>query len=439
MKVYEDKIDGAPQFVSYFRPVLDTLRTLGRPAKPREVFASIADKYGIPDEIRDQVNSNGKPKFENSIAWARFYLTKAGLMYAPERGVWALTEAGLAADLSDEAAVALFKGVQTKFKGKEDDESAPEDEVVPDGTNYWFVGASWDNVDQTDRFVSDAIWANGYDDKFSKLVRQMKLGDRIAIKTSYVRKKDVPFENYGRPVSAMKIKAVGTITGVRDDGQTVDVNWEALDPAREWFLYTYRTTVVRARIEDDELARRLVAFTFENGEQDYAHFLKQPYWAEKFAIEAEPLSVIEGDTEATEDNSIAITYTVEDIIAEGGFMSTDALTNIMRRLGDKKNLILQGAPGTGKPLPSAVPRVCAYGQTAKLRAYTFRSHLSDRSRNRARGASFLRLRLKMAHDVSRPPFCLPTTETAPTTTTLCAFDAQLWCHLGAAVVQDYQP
>lgn len=130
MNVYEDKIDGAPQFVSYFRPVIDTLRNFGVPVKPREVFASIADQYGVPDEIRDQVNSNGQPKFENRVAWARFYLTKAGLMYAPERGVWALTEAGLVADLSDETAVALFKEVQTKFKGKEDDESAPEVLIV---------------------------------------------------------------------------------------------------------------------------------------------------------------------------------------------------------------------------------------------------------------------------------------------------------------------
>ncbi len=85
VKVYEDKIDGAPQFVSYFRPVLDTLRKLGGPVKPREVFASIADKYGIPDEIRDQVNSNGQPKFENRVAWARFYCKRCkGPRNAPD-------------------------------------------------------------------------------------------------------------------------------------------------------------------------------------------------------------------------------------------------------------------------------------------------------------------------------------------------------------------
>ena len=84
----------------------------------------------------------------------------------------------------------------------------------------------------------------------------MKQGDRIAIKATYTRKNDVPFENRGRPVSAMRIKAIGTITGNPGDGKTVDVAWEEVDPPREWFFYTCRTTVARARFEDDDMARR---------------------------------------------------------------------------------------------------------------------------------------------------------------------------------------
>ncbi|TAY64906.1 AAA family ATPase [Rhizobium leguminosarum] len=350
MKIYQERIQGAPQFVSYFKPVVDTLRNFGGQAKPRDVYASIADEYGVPDDVRDQLNLNGQPKFENRVAWARFYLMKAGLIYAPQRGVWALTDSGKTADLPKDDALSLFKAVQTRFRGKEDDEAAPEDEVVPEGMNYWFVGAMWDEGDQSQSFLTQGIWQNGYEDKFSALVRQMKAGDKIAIKSSYVRKRSVPFENRGRAVSAMKIKAIGTITGNRGDGLTVDVDWEEpIDPPREWYLYTYRTTVARARFEDDEMARRLVAFAFEGADQDYAHFLAQPYWVEKFAAEAEPLSLIENDVgHFEEDAAEVVTFTVEDIIAEGGFLPGDELHSILKRLKIKKNLILQGPPGTGK-------------------------------------------------------------------------------------------
>jgi 5-methylcytosine-specific restriction protein B len=68
----------------------------------------------------------------------------------------------------------------------------------------------------------------------------------------------------------MRIKAIGTITRNHGDGKTVTVEWEELDPPREWFFYTYRKTVARARFEDDDMARQLVGFAFEGKDQDYA-------------------------------------------------------------------------------------------------------------------------------------------------------------------------
>ncbi|WP_366914931.1 AAA family ATPase [Antarcticimicrobium sp.] len=166
----------------------------------------------------------------------------------------------------------------------------------------------------------------------------------------YTRKHDVPFENRGRTVSAMRIKAIGTITGNHGDGKTVDVEWKELDPPREWFLYTYRTTIARARFEDDEMARQLVSFAFDGKEQNFASFLSHAYWAEKFAEDVEPLTAIEEEEQAGHEADAAPIeqYGVDDIIAEGGFLSRSALTNMISRLEAKKNLILQGAPGTGK-------------------------------------------------------------------------------------------
>jgi 5-methylcytosine-specific restriction enzyme B len=53
----------------------------------------------------------------------------------------------------------------------------------------WFVGAAYGGTDdQLPRFLSEGIWENGYDDKLLDMVRSMRPGERIAIKSSYTRK-----------------------------------------------------------------------------------------------------------------------------------------------------------------------------------------------------------------------------------------------------------
>lgn len=350
MGVHDEKIEGVPQFASYFAPVLEIVRDLGGQARPRQVFQALVERYGVPVEFLERTNRNGRPKFENRVGWARFYLAKAGLLTSPKRGIWALTEAGRQAKMTPKDAVELFRSAHSTFKGDEDEDQAPGDDAASTGVNYWFAGAMWDD-DQTERFLSEGIWQNRYEDKFSKLVRQMKPGDRIAIKASFNRKRDLPFDNHGRPVSTMKIKALGTITANRDDGLTVEVDWTKVDPPREWYFYTYRTTVACARFHDEEMARQLVAFTFEGADQDYARFLAHPYWAKRYAPDVERLSVIEAEeqTEAENESGAEIeTYGVMDIIADGGFLGYEALAGLIERLASKKNLILQGPPGTGK-------------------------------------------------------------------------------------------
>ena len=84
----------------------------------------------------------------------------------------------------------------------------------------WFVGASYGHTrDQTGRFISEGMWENGYNDKYIDLVKSMRPGDRIAIKATYTRKKDVSFETHGNTVSVMGIKATGTILENLGDGR----------------------------------------------------------------------------------------------------------------------------------------------------------------------------------------------------------------------------
>ena len=98
----------------------------------------------------------------------------------------------------------------------------------------WFVGAAYNRTeDQTPRFLAEGIWENGYEDgTYGDLVRAMRPGDRIAIKSSYTRKRGLPFDNRGSTVSVMAIKAIGTITANLDDGKHVRVDWAPPEPPR---------------------------------------------------------------------------------------------------------------------------------------------------------------------------------------------------------------
>lgn len=130
MSIFHAKISGVPQFVSYFAPVHRAMHQLGGQATPKQVYAHIAQHENLTPEDLAQVNQNGKPTFENRAAWARFYMTKVGWMYAPKRGVWALTEQGVQAnEITEAQAVAMFKEVATQLKGHEEEVEAPEDNV----------------------------------------------------------------------------------------------------------------------------------------------------------------------------------------------------------------------------------------------------------------------------------------------------------------------
>ncbi|MER9651829.1 AAA family ATPase [Mesorhizobium sp. M0199] len=346
---------GGPRFVHYFNPVLEALREQSGSATPDKVFTWIKDHHDIPAAEIEGVNKGGQSKFENRVAWARFYLAKAGLIDAAKRGVWALTSEGLNTSLSHAEALQIFRDVQSQFKTAGDEEEpAPEvvtgQELFADpARSFWFVGAAWGADDQTPRFLAEGIWQNGYHDKFGDEVRRMKPGDRIAIKAAFVRKHNLPFDNRGQPVSCMRIKTIGTITENLDDGRTVRVAWEVLDP-RDWFFYTYRVTVVEAD-PNDELARRLIVFAFAGARQDYDFWIKQPYFAKKYGPEQKTASLeefFETDALETEEEAAAPSYTVENIADDGCFLTKEEISGILTRIEGKRNLVLQGPPGTGK-------------------------------------------------------------------------------------------
>jgi restriction system protein len=124
-----------PNFVRYIGPVLGALKQLGGSGRPAEVREIVAQILALPDPVLDEQSAGGNNRYDNQVAWARFYLAKAGYIDASKRGVWSLTEKGLVApDMSHAHALQLFKEVHAEFGGTRDDaDEQPSTETIESG------------------------------------------------------------------------------------------------------------------------------------------------------------------------------------------------------------------------------------------------------------------------------------------------------------------
>lgn len=102
---------------------------------------------------------------------------------------------------------------------------------------YYLVGAYWTDskpIDQTDRFVTESVWKNGYEDKFISDVKKIPVGSQVAIKSAFTRE---------RTRSVMAIKARGVVIKNYEDGRSLDVEWEEDFNSFEVDFGGYMTTI----------------------------------------------------------------------------------------------------------------------------------------------------------------------------------------------------
>jgi len=130
-----------PAFLRFVVPILDALKELGSSGTASEVAERVVERCNLAEKEQQATTSNGQPRVRNQIGWARFYLSKAGLLDASQRGVWNLTPAGRSAKLDADGVLALFKNVQRQFSPKsvgaadavnteETEDEVPEDHAL---------------------------------------------------------------------------------------------------------------------------------------------------------------------------------------------------------------------------------------------------------------------------------------------------------------------
>lgn len=197
--------------------------------------------------------------------------------------------------------------------------------------NYFFVGTKFGDDDYLEYFRKEGKWELGWHNneenkqyqKMLKLFNKIKPGDVLFAKTTYVKKKNLPFvKKDDLKVSVMNIRGMATVKEVLDDGHTIIVDWKKEYIEREWFFFTGQETIwfpsdIKYRTkETDQLIK--FATSDEIIIQDYDYFLNHPNWKKYKKLESETM------------------------------LRNDFLFNYSGILKKSKNLILRGAPGTGK-------------------------------------------------------------------------------------------
>lgn len=75
-------------------PFLETLQERGGRAKPAEVYEALAERLGLPTEVRQETIPGGFRKWDRTVRWVQQQAKLKGLVSAPRKGLWHLTESG---------------------------------------------------------------------------------------------------------------------------------------------------------------------------------------------------------------------------------------------------------------------------------------------------------------------------------------------------------
>lgn len=326
-------------FLRWFAPLIQALRDMGGSGTPAEARAKIIENEQLSeDEINETRGKNNVNKFENEVAFARNYLVNAGYIDKSVYGIWTLTEAGKAVDMTSEMASDIFKNVLSSSPSKQGKNSAALADEDVHTVRYWLY-APGEGSCMWDEFYTSSIMAIGWGEIGDLSTFDSK--DAMKIKMREVFDESLSYKNAAHATwqfaNEMKI---GDIVFVKKGmyqiiGRGVVMSDYEYDDAR-----------------DDEYKNiRQVDWT-HNGEWPHPGqaAMKTLTDITSYTDYVEKLnSLFEDETEedAEDVEKTYPPYTKEDFLSEV-FMPEEEYEKLSGILRIKKNIILQGAPGVGK-------------------------------------------------------------------------------------------
>ena len=115
-----------PQFIRFFKPVIEVLKETGGSGTAAEVIDRAIEKMKISEKEQEATNKDGQSRVRNQVNWARLFLVRAGYLDSSKRGIWSLTEKGMSFDPGIFDVLGTFKQVQRVFKDEKKSKSQRE-------------------------------------------------------------------------------------------------------------------------------------------------------------------------------------------------------------------------------------------------------------------------------------------------------------------------
>jgi restriction system protein len=104
-----------PDFQTLMLPLLQ-LMSDGKERKHAQVFTALSEQFQLTqDDLSDLLPSGTQVKFVNRVRWAKWYLTRAGLLESTSRGIFRISPTGVErlAQTDDPITAASLKGSDT--------------------------------------------------------------------------------------------------------------------------------------------------------------------------------------------------------------------------------------------------------------------------------------------------------------------------------------
>lgn len=125
-----------PDFQSLMKPLIRSVSD-GKNHSMPEVREVLAKEFSLSDsELKEMLPSGRQNKFYNRVAWAKFYLSQAGLLESPKQGIFKISDSGksILSKLPDKITVKWleqfpeFREFRYEKKGSKEVKNKVEDE-----------------------------------------------------------------------------------------------------------------------------------------------------------------------------------------------------------------------------------------------------------------------------------------------------------------------
>lgn len=349
-------------FLRWFGPLLNALKDLGGSAKPTEAKEKIAENEKLTkkelEATRGKTHIN---KFSHEVDWARFYLVKSGYMDGSVQGIWALTEDGYNVEMTDELATDILRTVH-----KSTNKDALGDSEVQtkkywlyspgEGAKMWdqcfndgIMILGWSELEDYNQYLTKEdirqalieLRESGTSQKNAahavwQFAHEISVGDLIIVKrgrSEVLGKGIVESDYYYDPEVSEEYPNIRKVNWT-NEGKWPHPGQAAMKTLTEITSYT------------DYVEQLMSLFEDEISEED----------VDDVKAEYPP-------------------YTEEDFLSEV-FITEDEYDALVGLIKNKKNVILQGAPGVGKTFAARRLAYSMMGEKDKSRVMMVQFHQS---------------------------------------------------------------